>query len=265
MNFWLQDKKEKHSDLDLEFLMQELDSERHEYISISLKSIRFLRLSEDNLPYYKSIIPVGDLSFVREVLLKFHGISKMNPIEVPSCLRDELFLKRKYSIVIKEELPKEGYFFIKDVSRLKDFSYTGMIEYIHESKESDYSIYFKEGNLYQISEVVNILSEYRVFVHNDKIIAVHYYDGDSKVFPDISLIQNMVEVYSSDKYRPRAYTLDVAVAKNRGTLLLEVHPWVSIGLYGYMFEENVAYCYRDGFQYYLDINKKLETTAFQFK
>lgn len=265
MNFWIQEKKSKHIDLDLALLMYELDSERHDYIMITEESINQLRVDKDNLSYYKSIIPVGDLDFVQLVLSKFHDVHHMNPIEVPPVLRREIYLKRKYSIAPKEELPKRGYFFIKNASKLKDFSYTGMIEHIHEAEESAYTIYFKDKNLYQVSEVVEIFSEYRVFVHNDKITAIHYYDGDSKIFPDIQIISSMIDVYKSDKQRPKAYTMDVAVAKNKGTLLLEIHPWVSVGLYGYMFEESLSYCYRDGFQYYVDINREIETTAFRFE
>ena len=60
-----------------------------------------------------------------------------------------------------------------------------------------------------------------------------------------------------DQDRPKAYTMDIAVIRDRGTAILEVHPWVSVGLYGYMFGGSLPYCYRDGFEYYIKTNKEI--------
>lgn len=257
--FWIEEKlpKPKHPDLDLLSLMQELDSERQEYLTITKSSIQNLYV-DDNLDYYKSIVPVGDLSFVQTVLSKIHDIDHMNPIEVPEVLRKDAFLKRKYSIRKKSDLPKEGYYFVKNASQLKDFSYNGEIAHIHEGPQNDYCVHFKDDCLYQLSEVVFILSEYRVFVHQDKIIGIHYYDGECDILPDIHDINFMVDMYKLDNDRPEAYTMDIAVIKNRGTAILEVHPWVSVGLYGYMFNGKLPYCYIHGFDYYKTINKPIE-------
>ncbi len=51
--------------------------------------------------------------------------------------------------------------------------------------------------------------------------------------------------------------MDIAVIRDRGTAILEVHPWVSVGLYGYMFGSSLPYCYRDGFEYYINSNKEI--------
>lgn len=257
MMFWIEETKDKHPDPDLVYLMYELDQERHEYLQVSKQMILTLDINRD-MSYYKQVVPVGNLKFIQTALSKIHNVNSMNPIEVPKILRTSEFLKRNYTICKSKDLPSEGYYFVKGVSHLKEFSYTGAIEYIHEGPIGEYSIHFKEDGLYQLSEVVTILSEYRVFVHHDEIIAIHWYDGDCKVFPDVITIRKMITQYKSDNDRPRAYTIDVAVIYSRGTAILEVHPWVSVGLYGYMFNQLIPYCYRDGFQYYIDINKPLE-------
>lgn len=257
MMFWVQESKDKHSDLDSMYLMQELDSDRQEYIQLSESSIRQLDISQDPR-YYESIIPVGNLKFVQTALSKIHGIDHMNPIEVPEILRRYEFLKRKYSILRSKDLPKEGYYFVKNASKLKDFSYTGEISYIHEGPKNEYCVHFNDSDLYQLSEAVSILSEYRVFVHHDEIIGIHHYDGDCTIFPQMGVVLSMISTYCYDDSRPRAYTMDIAIIRDRGTALIEIHPWVSVGLYGYIFSESLPYCYRDGFRYYVEVNKPIK-------
>ena len=72
-------------------------------------------------------IPVGSIQFVEKWLQRCHGIEHINPIEVPKFLRGGKFVKRQYRIVPFEEVPREGRYFIKDVSVLKKFSYTGEV------------------------------------------------------------------------------------------------------------------------------------------
>lgn len=82
---------------------------------------------------------------------------------------------------------------------------------------------------YIISDVVDIKSEWRAFVFCDRLFDIRRYAGDFKVFPDIKLIEEMIKDY---KTSPAAYTLDVGINDN-GTFIIEVHPFVSCGLYGF--------------------------------
>ena len=85
---------------------------------------------------------------------------------------------------------------------------------------------------YQVSTKINdIRSEWRVFVHHNKVQQVCYYDGDPLVFPDSHRIQQMVERYSRED-DPIVYTLDVAVT-DYSTYVIEVHRFFSCGLYGF--------------------------------
>ena len=251
MLFWLQrEEPDKELDIDIRILLDELHKQKyiHTYEFMSLDQV--LSTHHDD-----SIIPVGTVEFVGAYLAKKYGIANMNPIEVPDVLREDQFLKRKYSIVAKEELPKSGYYFTKYVSKLKVFSHTGRIETL-QFTDIGVEPYLQDG-LYQVSEVVPILSEYRCFVQGDNIKVINYYDGDCTVLPDITTVQKMVNYYMKDVDRPKAYTMDIAVIDGRGTALLEVHPWVSVGLYGYMFGSYLPYCYRDGLDYYITTNKEV--------
>ena len=81
-----------------------------------------------------------------------------------------------------------------------------------------------------ISNVLtDIKSEWRGFVHNKKLVGLNNYLGDFTVFPDVSIINKMIAEY---KNSPPSYTIDVAVCEH-GTVLLEVHNFVSCGLYGF--------------------------------
>lgn len=210
--------------------------------------------------YIKTAIPVGTIDFVESWLKTLHGIHHINPIEVPLSLRKEEFLKRNYSIVDKEKIPKTGHIFLKDVSRLKKFS--GEIEcerffasniWSHQEEAHDAALHLDPNHLYQVSEVVSILSEYRIYVMDNEIEAIANYNGDPCIFLDITLIRKMINIYSMQKDCPRAYTMDIAI-NERGTFLLEIHPWLSIGLYSSLWSRKLLYAYRYGIDYVLNFN-----------
>jgi len=254
MKFILQKESEK-VDIDTRILQDELNNQKsfHSYTYGKITDFDSGSIKNNE---FNNTIPVGDLNFVSAFLNKHHGIMQMNPIEVPDVLRKDEFLKRKYSIIEKKNLPKTGYYFTKYVSQLKVFSYTGRIETLHY-EDTGKEPFLKEG-LYQLSESVDMVSEYRCFVHNDKLISINYYDGDCTVFPDTDLLKRAILMYQLDPDRPEAYSIDLAVIRDRGTAILEIHPWVSVGLYSYIFGSNLPYCYRDGFLWYVEKNKDIQ-------
>lgn len=209
----------------------------------------------------KEIIPIGSLKFVEKFLSEVHGVKTMNCIEVPKVLRKDRYLKRKYAVLDKENLPASGCYFLKYASKLKDFTYRGLIDFLPKEDLGNGEPYLKDGK-YVVSEVVDILAEYRCFILEDKIEAIQFYDGDCTVMPtqdDIKLLKEMVCVYSLDDTRPDAYTLDIALIKDRGLAILEVHPHVSVGLYGYS-KPDLLYSYAYGFDWYVSKNVELETS-----
>ena len=191
-------------------------------------------------------IPVGDIPFVAGWLWKNCG-KKMEPIEVPECLRKPEYLKRKYYFTDKRNLPFQSRqkYFVKNISELKVFNsalYDGAIPGWNTLPEGKYLV----------SEWINILSEFRIFVLRDRVISIQPYLGMPLMFPNANKIRKMIREYSDDPKRPGAYTMDIAVSKDRDdvvqTVLLEVHPFVSCGLYGCcnsrlpdMLEEGIRY------------------------
>lgn len=255
--------KENKFDTDILILKNILDKNKfiHNYNIVSLDFF-----NSDNIDDYdislKEAIPVGTIQFVSRWLEIFHGVSEAIPIEIPPCLRTEYFLKRKYSIRTKEDIPQQGYYFIKDASQLKVFSFNGELSlfiypeiWTKSENEFDNSLRLNPNHLYQVSEVVDILSEYRVYIINGNIENIVHYNGDPTIFPDVKLIEEANLLYSREKDYPKSYSMDVMVTP-KGTALIEIHYFSSLGLYSTLFGDNLAYAYRDGIDYLINHNTK---------
>ena len=72
------------------------------------------------------------------------------------------------------------------------------------------------------------------------------------------LVEEMILSYSLRKDKPKAYSMDIAIIKHRGTALLEIHHFVSLGLYTYLLGSSLPYCYKEGIDWYINQNSKLE-------
>ena len=216
--FFLIQKEDKYNDLDIDIaiLKEELNKNKFQH------SYSYMQLAdfEPNIEFcpknnIKEAIPIGSLEFVGKYLSSIHGINKMNPIEIPIELRLEEFIGRKYSIIDKEELlKKNGYYFVKYASSLKYFSHIGLVEQL--KYEDDGKEPFLKDGLYVFSEIKDIISEYRIFVHMDKIERIQFYDGDPTIIPtidEINKIQKMILLYMRNEKRPKSYSLDVAIVK----------------------------------------------------
>lgn len=219
-----------------------------------------LKNANDFPEIYKKSIPIGSINFVSTWLKVFYNIDKENPIEIPPILRTDEFLKRKYSIVTADKLPRTGRYFIKDVSKLKEFTYSGDLEYflfdeMFEPAKSlyDNSLRINPGHLFQVSEIVNILSEYRVYIIDGKIENIANYNGDVTLFPDVELIKKANDLYSTQPDYPKSYSMDLMITP-RGTAITEIHNYTSLGHYSTLFGDNLLYAYRDGIDYLLKHN-----------
>lgn len=264
MIFLLQ--KENDFDIDVLILKNILDKTKHlhEYITLSLSDLSD-NLKSNYPDWYKDAVPIGSIQFIGRWLSLFHGIDHIYPIEIPPCLRSDKFLKRKYSIRKKEDIPTEGSFFLKDSSQLKVFSYCGELSYfLHpeiwskSNNEFDNSLRLNPNHLYQVSEVEDILAEYRVYIINGNIEVIAHYNGDATLFPDVKLIKEANLLYSCETDYPKSYSMDVMITP-KGTSIIEIHNFHSLGLYSTLFGQNLAYAYRDGIDYIIKHNTPQST------
>lgn len=211
----------------------------------------------------QNAIPVGSIEFVQAFLREFHAISHMNPIEIPECLRLPHILLRDYKIVPYDQIPRDGEYFVKDVSRLKNWTYLGSMRGLFSPEFSQDDI--NPNHLFQVSDTLPILSEYRVIVIEDRIYGIQFYDGDPTIMPtpkEINKIKEMVTRYSIVKNRAMAYTMDVAVVRydnkdGRDLALIEVHPFVAVGTYGCR-GKFLPRAYKDGLRWYIEHNSPME-------
>lgn len=79
------------------------------------------------------------------------------------------------------------------------------------------------------SPVIDIISEYRCSVNHGKLLGIKHYIGDFTVFPDVSVINDMIECYDGDE---KSYALDVGITAEGETILVEINDYWAIGSYG---------------------------------
>ena len=238
-------------DIDI-FLLKEVLTRRSLLDSFEEMTIEELRKAKADL--VRDSIPVGSIPFVEEWLDKCCGISHINPLEIPKCLRTKEFLKRDYRIVPFKDIPP-GQHFVKDVTALKRYTFIGDTEELFTGREAAGTV--DRSHLFQVSDIMNILSEYRVYVIRGKIEAVCHYDGRPDLFPDIDLIKKANSIYMTRPDYPGSLTIDVMITKE-GTSLIELHPFAACGLYTTLWGDSLLYAYRDGIEYIKKYNIKSE-------
>ncbi|MFA7307598.1 MAG: ATP-grasp domain-containing protein [Hyphomicrobium sp.] len=167
---------------------------------------------------WKKHIPVGSVEFVSEFLKLYHNIA-VKPINVPESLFD--FANRKIMNGTEKHIGVEK--FIKSNDKIK--SITG----IHNIPTSNGLQNIAPVGNYQISDVIEIASEWRCFVFKGELVGLQNYSGDFCLFPDKNTILKMISAF---KNPPIAYTLDIGV-NNGITFVIEVHDFFSCGLYGF--------------------------------
>lgn len=170
-----------------------------------------------------SDVIVGGVGAVSRRLADFN--LKIDDVDYPECLQKYLGRKIWKSTINKvNSNPDSWPIFVKSISNKK---LKGRV--IESTKDliGCGSIYHDE-EIY-CSEVIDIISEYRVFVLYDEILDVRRYYGEWDVCPDRKIIENCINDFID---APAAYALDFGVTKTGKTVLIEVNNTCSIGSYG---------------------------------
>lgn len=101
--------------------------------------------------------------------------------------------------------------------------------------------YLQQSKLH-VSEVVEFISEWRVFVYNGSIVDCRHYTGDPLKFPQAAwlglLLDNLLELNKM----PIAFTMDVGRLKTGSWVLVECNDMWATGSYGCDREKYVE-CY----------------------
>lgn len=227
----------------MKFLIQTIDGRvRHDFSFTLLESIEYQKwLNTDNsIEVYftdeKTIsdcVPIGSVEFVSKYLYDYYELIP-KPINIPFELMDNKWTGRNVINGIEKDIIGEK--FVKSNDKIKSFT-----EICNSAPK---------GN-YQISDVINIDSEWRAFVYNGKLVGIQNYSGEFDIFPDVNKIRKMINTY---KNQPIAYTLDVAISKGN-TVIIEIHDFFSVGLYGFTNHKILPFMFSNWFYSFIKNNK----------
>jgi hypothetical protein len=79
------------------------------------------------------------------------------------------------------------------------------------------------------SELVDFVSEYRVYVCEREIVGIKHYSGDFRIFVDPKAIDAALLAYTT---QPSAFGIDFGVTRDGRTLIVEQNDGFSLGSYG---------------------------------
>lgn len=228
----------------MKFLIQTLNGRvKYDFAFTLLESIDFLRwFRNDSTIDYEftdgdtipDCIPIGNVGFVQNYLKKYYNLS-VKPVNIPDELLGSFFTGRKVFNGTEKDIT--GRSFVKSNDKIKSFT--------------NICTEAPEGN-YQISEVIDIDSEWRAFVYEGRLVGLNNYSGRFDLFPDVIKIKQMIAAYTK---QPAAFTLDVAIS-NEETVVIEVHDFFSCGLYGFDDHNVLPYMYSRWFYQFIQKNKK---------
>jgi len=205
----------------MKFLIQTIDGKvKHDFSFTLLESIEYQNWLRNDKSFqfcftdektYPGYIPIGSVEFVCKYLYDYYNLIP-KPKNIPIELIDYQWTGR--NVINGTEKDIIGEKFVKSNDKIKSFT--------------EICITAPKGN-YQISDIIDIQSEWRAFVYEGKLVGLQNYSGEFDIFPNVEKIKVMINTYKS---QPIAYTLDVSISNNN-TVIIEVHDFFSCGLYGF--------------------------------
>jgi len=184
-------------------------------------------LQAPNFEYEKDDILFGGIPIVLDAMTKM-GIPQPKEMNYPESLEKFLHRKIEKSTIdfARQEANNENIkpFFLKPVKEkeFKGFVFSSFLDLLQVA-------HLKKGTEIYISECLEFKSEYRVYFLKNEIVGCKHYHGDSLIFPDRKIIE---EIFKSYKEKPVSGSIDVGVTKDGKTVLVEVNDSYSLGNYG---------------------------------
>jgi hypothetical protein len=151
---------------------------------------------------------------------------------------------------VRENL-KFGPLFIKPATQIKAF--TGFVA--TDTLIFDVWLEGYKGDLI-VQNVIDIESEYRVYVNNNKIVGCKHYAGNCLRFPQRKFIENVFEK-TKEILEHHSYTIDIGVLDDGTSVLIELNDGWAIGNYG--LDPKTYYLFvRDRWLQMTGIRKKMD-------
>jgi hypothetical protein len=176
-----------------------------------------------------------------KIFLRRNGYAIPTPFNIPEEFINSPFLSNRNIEIMSfgdfKNNPKRP-IFVKPYEEVKAYFPSGVI-----SSVGNEHLLFKgtpDDFKVMISDVVDMVTEYRCFIHKGNLVDIKHYNGDFTLFPRIDTTNNLLTyVKTSEWYaniKPMSFTIDVAVVKHQdgsySTELIELQDFWAIGHYG---------------------------------
>ena len=190
-------------------------------------------------------VPVGSIEFV-EGFARAMGCLKSppRPLNVPGALTVPEFSGRSiWKGVTLDTLPSTlpPVVFAKSSIR-----YKGFVGLVPQDRLPQALI--QHGPL-DLSEEVDFDDEWRAFVYAGRLVGLHCYTGLFSRVPSRDFIGRAIAALGVSIPSLRSYTLDVGFI-GESEAVVEVHPFVSCGLYGFRDFRVLLSMFEQGFHWY---------------
>jgi len=179
---------------------------------------------------YAGAVPVGSIKFCAAVA-NHQGLGRIPALNIPSALRSEKFLSRQIfdaedDDALKNLLKSHSSLFVKPGDSAKRF------DAVHLTK-SNADIFLREQpGPYFVSTMLpkGIAAEWRIFFYRNRVIAARPYTLDEWTAPDKKFVREALDIWGD---KPPAGTLDIAILTDGANAVIETHPFIACGLYGF--------------------------------
>lgn len=201
------------------------------------------RMQSDTSPIQGGEIPVGSVDWVQEV-----SGTKISPLNLPESCIKEPFVKRGTCFRtdragLEQELTKHTLFIKSDTgAKVWPALITQNIREVPEDER------------YFCSTAANFLEEWRAFVFGGVILDVKQYAGSWGCPLTEKEVQYIRDTISLAALPLPAYTVDIGRSEY-GMEWIEVHPFISCGLYGFDDPSNILRMTNAAWKYHLKQQK----------
>jgi hypothetical protein len=188
------------------------------------------QLHRRQLPLQRHTLVAGHIPVVLGALRQL-GVELPVPDDYPQCLLPFLH-RRIWKSVVRDVVAKlqEGLaepFFAKPFARHKRFRghvFRGWDDLRMLGGASDRAEVW-------CSEIVEWLSEYRVYVVKGQIVGTGHYAGNPSIAIDMPQAQEAVACFEASENAPAGYGIDFGVLRSGQTAMIEVNDGYSLGNY----------------------------------
>ncbi len=188
---------------------------------IHVSDIQTIEIEEEH-------IFLGSINYIHSALRRLN-ITVPKPIDYPEILKPFLGRKIWKSTINKiANNPKSWNVFVKPYNVSKKF--TGRL--IQNTNDLIGCGDLSRDTPIWVSEPVDFIAEWRVFVRYNRIIGVKPYRGDWRINYDAAIIEKVVDAYTN---APAGYSIDFGRTSNGDFLLIEVNDGYSLGSYGLFY------------------------------